>query len=209
MAWAEFEESFVHTDNHRILGHRLKPLCLYYQFWLEVTGNAVMIPGKAVTIVDLEIACRICKTEYGRAWDVIENGVGRFEKWVFGIRAMRTNFPGAMAAFDRYVQDYLSPPERNKKGKKSYADFPPALSVASVLMANNFEGGRREAIWMTPLGEAHWWAASFMRLKGAKLDLVTDHDREFIEGLRREKAEKERQAALTQGQGHESPKPEG
>lgn len=198
-SWAAFEESFIHTDRHRVLGHNLRPFSLYHQMILEAIGSPIMGGEKTVTLIDLEIACRICSSDYN-CYQKASRRVGFFGKIKWAIKALTSSLEEEIAAFDQYFSDYVALPESHggqgpSKNGKAYAEFPAPLSVAGCLMASNFEGGNRKAIWMTPLGEAHWYCATFLRLEGVDLKLITDHDREFIEGFKRQKAEKARKEA--------------
>jgi hypothetical protein len=205
-SWTSFEESFIHTDDHRVLGYRLRPFSLYHQFLLESIGSPI-ITGKAqITVIDLEIACRICASgynEYRRA----SARPGFWQKVAFAKKVLMTDLPKEIAKFDRYFADYVALPERHgsaapSKNGKVYQEFPSPLSIAGLLMVKGFEGGCREKIWMTPLGEAHWYCATFLRLEGVDLKLITDHDREFIEGLKRQREEKaKKEAAEASGSG--------
>ena len=190
MAWEAFEESFVHTEGHRVMGRKLKPFCLHYQFWLEVVDSPILIPGAKISVIDLEIASRICSCSYGKVARIARKRPGRIQKWWFAIRAIRTDVRRELEKLDAYLVDYSRPPERldepdlDKNGRPRH-DFPPTLAVATCLMALGFENGDEKKIWTAPLGKMHWYAASYLRLQGADLKLVTDHDREFMEGIRK------------------------
>jgi len=188
-AWTSFEESFIHTDDHKVLGYHLKPFSLYHQFILEAVASPVMGGKSKITIFDLEIACRICASDYN-TYQKVSKRPNFFQKMIWILRALWYSLPKELKKFDAYFEDYVSLPERYEgktasKDGKVYSDFPAPLSVAGCLMANGFEAGRRKEIWMTPLGEAHWYCATFLRMEGVDLKLITEHDREFIEGLRK------------------------
>ena len=99
-----------------------------------------------------------------------------------------------MAKLDRYILCCAKTPDTWDapiiRNGRVYHDFPPPLSVAAILMKNGFEGGNREKIWMTTGGEAHHWAVAFNRLEGKDTRLVTDHDREFMAGIKKQRVEK-------------------
>lgn len=198
-SWTAFEESFIHSDNHRVLGYRLRPFSLYHQMVLEAIGSPIMGGEKMVTLIDLEIACRVCASGFNE-YQKASRRPGFFGKARWAIKALVSSLDDEIAAFDRYFTDYVALPETHgsqasSKGGKAYSEFPAPLSVAGCLMASGFEGGSREKIWMTPLGEAHWYCATFLRLEGVDLKLITEHDREFIEGFKRQRAERARKEA--------------
>lgn len=193
-AWTAFEESFIHSDDHRVLGHRLRPFSLYHQMMLEAIGSPVVSGRSAISIVDLEVACRVCASGYNEYRKAAER-VGFFRKFLFAKKVLTTDMKSELLKFDRYFSDYVALPEKHgdtpvSKDGKVYQDFPAPLSVVGLLMSRGFEGGSREKIWMTPIGEAHWYCATFLRLDGEDLKLITEHDREFIEGLRRDREAK-------------------
>lgn len=196
--WASFEESFIHTNAHKVLGHRLRPFSLYHQLILEAISSPIMGGSGIVTLIDLEIACRICASDYNGYQDASRR-IGWFGKLRWGIKALTRSLEKEAAKFDAYFSDFVALPETHGQGGsqegKTYHEFPAPLSVAGCLMANGFESGRRKEIWMTPLGEAHWYCATFLRLDGADLNLITEHDREIMDGLRRRKKEKAQKEA--------------
>jgi hypothetical protein len=198
MSWQAFEESFINTDDHVVLGRRLKPFCLWYQFVLEAIDSPIFSPNAPLSLVDLEIAARICQSDY-QDFTQAQQKPGFMGKVKFGVKAMRTSIADEVSKFDRYILDYARLPETfeniDPPTERVHHDFPPALSIVSVLMRNGFEGGQRKATWMTGVGEAHWYATSFTRLEGHDPKLITDHDREFMEGLRAEREEKARREA--------------
>lgn len=193
MGWDNFEESFIHTDDHKVMGYRLLPFSLYHQFILEAIGSPVVSGDQPLTVIDLEIVCRICSSGYMQ-YKQAARKVGFFRKLAFAAKVATTDFHEEVKKFDRYFGDYVAMPEtfaqeHASKNGKVYQKFPAPLSIVALLMSKGFEGGNREKIWMTPLGEAHWFSAAFLRQEGAELKLITEHDREYIEGFKRMRAE--------------------
>ncbi len=196
--WTSFEEAFIHTDDHRVLGRKLRPFSLYHQLILEAIGSPVMSADRPVTLIDLEIASRVCASDYGGY-----RSAGRRSGWLGKLwwlaRALRADTQKEMLAMDRYFKDYTSVPDRWENGGevkgsgKAYSEFPAPLSVVGCLMANGFQAGDEKKVWMTPLGAAHWYCATFLRMDGADLKLMTEHDREFIEGFKREQEKQRRE----------------
>jgi hypothetical protein len=40
---------------------------------------------------------------------------------------------------------------------------------------------------MLPLGQVHWYMTAFLRMEGVETGMITPQDREFIEGIARER----------------------
>jgi len=190
--WRDFQEALVwYEEDHVLMKRQLRPFCLDYQFWLEAVDSPLLTGGE-ISLMDLEVASRICTSDYGQGKYVninIEKDLQRqpWRKLKWALSVIRTDVDAEMEAFHTYIQDYSSSPEtiydKQQKDGKVYHSFPPAMSVASILMEGNFEGGNREAIWTCPLGEAYWYSTAFLRNRGEDVKLLTEHDREFMEQL--------------------------
>lgn len=210
MAWSNFQESFLHTEGHRVLGYRLRPFSLYHQLVLDAIESPVIQGNVPISLIDLEIACRVCSTSFG-GYRRAGKRAGFFRKLGFAWRIATTSLGAELRKFDSYFGDYVALPERHGGGAppsqdgKLYQDFPSPLSIASLLIEHGLDGGDRAKVWETPLGEAHWWSTAFLRLAGGENDLITEHDKEFIEGLRKQR---EAEEAEKSEKGEETEKPE-
>jgi hypothetical protein len=193
MAWLSFQESLVTSDDHYLMGRKLRPFCLEYQFWLEAIKSPLLTGGD-LGVIDFELASLICSSGYRQSSAIQRRRLNFFQKILWGIKVLRTDLRKERAAWERYLIDHCSMPERwgdnsgeTEDGQK-YTDFPSVLGIVALLMKNNFEGGSRESIFMAPLGEVHWYAVAFYRNDGTDVGLITDHDREMMEGIRKMKA---------------------
>lgn len=177
------------------MGRKLRPFCLEYQFWLQVYRSPLVTGEQVISVADLEIASLICTSDYGQAKFIPDQHAKRhwWNKAGFFLKHCRRDLLGEVAAFVAYVQDWSTAPDSwvpeaamvKATTGNAGEPFPSVLSVAAVLMNGGFEGGRREAIWMCPVGEAHWWATALQRARGEEVNVKTPHDREFEEGLRK------------------------
>ena len=138
--------------------------------------------------MDLEIAALVCSADYKANKflpDKKRDYEGFVKKLSWGLKVAKTDMDRELALFDRYIRDYTSIPETTEDKKtetrdgKSYSSFPNVLSTAAWLIKNNFQGGSKRHVWMTPLGEAHWYAIAFWKLDGTDVGVKTDHDRDF------------------------------
>lgn len=187
MDWPSYEESFVGVE-HRVLGRRLRPFCAYYQFWLQVVQSP-LVCGQPATLGDLEIAVRICTSEYGEVERRIRplGWFGRLAWWWRFFRAFLTG-RDEFAAFVAYVQDWYALPKTRFQSEGAYEQFPSTLSLVCSLIKHTGWSPRRA--WMLPLGQLHWYLQGFLRMEGVETGLITPHDEEFIAGIMRERAAK-------------------
>ena len=188
--WTEFQEAFVNIE-HRVLGWRLRPFCLYYQFWLDALDSP-LTRGVPASLADLEVACRLCTSGYGEAERAMRP-VGRLGQAGWIARWLFSNTQREFARFDAYLRDYFSPPESRIKapetaGGKVYEQFPQTLSLAGAIIKHT--GWTPEVVWMLPIGQVHWYLAAFLRMDGVETGLITPQDREFIEGIAKERRAK-------------------
>ncbi|MFZ4695738.1 MAG: hypothetical protein ACOYMV_11485, partial [Verrucomicrobiia bacterium] len=176
---------------HRVLGWRLRPFCLYYQFWLDVLDSP-LTRGVPASLADLEVACRLCTSGYGEAERAMRP-VGKLGQAGWVARWCFSNTQREFGRFDAYLRDYFSPPESRIKAPetaagKVYEQFPQTLSLAGAIIKHT--GWTPEVVWMLPIGQVHWYLAAFLRMDGVETGLITPQDREFIEGIAKERRSK-------------------
>jgi hypothetical protein len=177
--WDDFHEAFAH-DRHVVLGRKLKPYCAYHLFWLKVIKSP-LVTGGVITISDLEAASRICSCRYGEAGESIEPRA--FEKLRFYWRAMRYRLDKEIEAFQRFADDFNSPPTPESEGGESTfkgEQLPHEIWIVSGLINMGFSP---QEAWMTPLGEAEWYLSVGNLHNGKPSNILTGHDREFRAGL--------------------------
>lgn len=175
-------------------GRRLRPFSLYYRHWLELANSPLVNEGH-VTIVDLEIASRICTSRYGRAHRALRRprGPGR---WIWMLRALRYNAGKEGAKFAAYVREHTRGPRRRddlisdltgQAHERSRTEkLPPTLQMVCELIWQT--KWAEDRVWMMTPGRALWLLAGFRRIEGMDdKGMLTEHDREFIEGIAAEK----------------------
>jgi len=180
--WDDFNEAFVHGD-HVILGRRLRPFCAYYHSWLKMIKSPLLTGGN-ITILDLEVATRICSSPYGQAPSCIK------PHWTDKFRILYLSLfhriPDLCDSFAAYIEDYNSPPLRqsntNTKSSSSSELVPYEIWLTTGLMTL-FHMPPRQA-WMLPIGEAEWYIAVSDIHREKSCGILPGHDREFIQGLR-------------------------
>lgn len=196
--WEDFKNAIIVSDDHYVMGRKLRPFCLDHQFWLEVIGSPLLTQEENVTLLDLELASLICCSGYMESRNIPYRKPSFFEQLRFGFRAIGKNrIFKELAAFNRYLRDFSSIPEIGSKSEgEKRSMFPPVASISAHLVKNHLYNGDEEAIWTMPLGKAHWYSVAFMRLEGEDVKILTEHDREFIEGLKRNKLKSELEEKL-------------
>lgn len=197
-----FFEAFAHVG-HEVMGRWLEPFSLRHRFWLEAMGSPLVTGGPA-TLVDLEMAARICAIPFSRldreVPRMLARGPGWRDKAGFLWRMWRRSAPEEYRRFQDYFIDHGCPPATHGGGTatkdgKTYAALPGLLSLVTALI----HGSRwdPDVVWSLPPGAAEWYLAGIYTHRGADMRVKTEHDEEFEEGLRREREK----AALAQGSG--------
>jgi hypothetical protein len=175
----------AYIDNgrrHRILGRRLRPLCLWHLLLLQ-TIDSPFITGGSISLLDLKTAIGICGLRY-RNSDIKRPWFPRFTT----ITRLKKN----VDLFIEYIGDYSSKPEYNvvpfdlkmPSGPPPAPLTPPPHIIATAY--NVAQGARvsiREA-WDMPIGEAYISEAMYFRIQGAQLDFLSDEERKFQEQLK-------------------------
>lgn len=193
VGWNQFRESFI-NDEHRVLGRRLKPYCLYYQFWLKSIDSPFLNPGRSVTVADLELAVRVCSSPYGEAPLKLPTRLGLRGHLLWWWRCWKYDFEEERERFQDYVDDLYDPPEVKSTGDKKVINkgasgevLPQELSLAaSLIEATRWS---EERVWTMPLGKAHWYAAAFAVLKDPEFKLVTQEDRDHMAMIKKLQAQ--------------------
>lgn len=185
-----FFESFAHTS-HRVMGRRLRKFTIYHRFWLEAMRSPLVMGG-AVSMVDLELASRVCCCGYGTVERMIEGGTGGWRSlrgWWFALRCLVLSPEREAAKWEEYLRDHVCGPhthmtERMTASGKVYEDFPGVMDqVSAVIRAT---GWTPEVVWNLGPGEAEWYMAGVYRLRGVDMKVKTEQDEEFEAGMRAE-----------------------
>jgi len=188
MTWFEFRESFA-TEDHVVFGRRLKPFCLYYQFWLSSIESPIL-SGEQVSITDLELAVRICSADYGKAPKSVPTKVSLFGHLVWWWRLLRYNPSTEFKKFQNYLEDQFAPPEVKSTGGDKTVNkggsqemLPSELSLACSVIKHT--GWCEDKVWTMPLGRAYWYSAGFNCLESPDFKLVTQEDKDHVAAIKR------------------------
>jgi hypothetical protein len=187
---ARFVEAFANTE-HRVLGVRLHPYCLWHQFNLEVAQSKVLL-GDPLTPFDLWLAVRICTTPWTPHHRV--PSLRAPSKLRFIWQTGRFRFLEEVAKFQAYLDDYVSAPKLWPNTHKQVAgvevtpdrDFDENLELALHLVK---EGTFTWAeVWTLPIGILNWCSVGFAKLNGTKIDIWTPEHEEMFQAhkIRRE-----------------------
>lgn len=196
MDWDSFGESFAH-DEHRVMGRKLRPFCLYYRLWMRIIGSPFVHADKPVGVADLELASRLCSCAFGEAEKSLRRRPGRIERWA---RALWMLWPGALEREAKkmiaYLRDTATGPDY-APGGESREEFPmEVLGVAALMMHGKFS---REDAWMLPFGEGVWMRAAFDLLQGGKPEVLTPEQKRILDHAMAEQERRESHKAEVNG----------
>jgi hypothetical protein len=179
-----FDERFVEafyprlpgSQCHRVFGRRLRPFCFWHKLQLELLDSP-LITGGPVSLFDLDVATRICRTRYRER--VTLPKVSTWNKWTWPLR-LRGNLAREAKKFEEYLGDYYSPP---KFWPKDGGEDNPQLdeSLHFVLMVVKATGWPQEYVWEMPIGEVQWITAGLQVLEGAECLIWTPLDEEAFQ----------------------------
>lgn len=189
-----FLENWINGE-HRVLGRRLHPFCLYDALALIHLESPFLDIENAGTVehADLRWAVDVCSAPPGAALelgfyhrsvvkDVLTGLAFRFHprQWsLFGPRpSMELRFKRECDAFVAYVDDFFRPPQTWNKGEASESGAPWPLAIATQLERNVSEG--RHAIWSMPLGQALWRSVMIGIQDGSDAQFLTDEEETFL-----------------------------
>jgi hypothetical protein len=208
-----FLEAFAHVS-HRVMGRSLQPFTLRHRFWLEAFESP-MVTGGTATLLDLEMAARVCAIPYSRLDREVPRMLTRGPGWIprlaFSLRMLRGRVAVQYAAWQDYLTDHGCPPACHGSGKvshggKRYEAMPGILGLVTALVRGS--GWPPDTVWSLCPGAAEWYLTGIFIHRGVDMKIKTSHDEEFEEGLRlerreaaRKKADGEAAAAATLAQG--------
>ena len=187
MNWFDFRESFANED-HKVFGRKLRPFCLYYQFWLSAIESP-LLTGEPLSVADLEIASRICSSPFGKAPDSFKKKMGLLAHARWWWKITKLDPLKELQNFQGYLADQFAPPEVKASGGTKTINkgavgesLPPELAMATSLI--RLTGWDEETIWMLPLGKCHWYTASANVLENPDFKLVTQEDRDHVSKIK-------------------------
>lgn len=187
----------------RLLGVRVRRLCLWHRLLLNTLESPFMCQGR-VTFRDLRIAVGVCRLGFGDSvvrkpwlvpaiiwvWALICNGLTRGKPGRDGMGSFQRMLSVQCGHFLKYTSDYLQAP--------LYAVIPPTVSPsASAAQIRGSTADELEHaatligwthwperyVWELPLGRANWYRVLAQRAAGADIDFTTLKERELQEQL--------------------------
>ena len=186
-----FGEAFGHME-HRVMGRALVVFTLRHRFWLEALGSP-LVTGGPVSLLDLELAARLCAIPYGdldRRWPrVLERGPRWWEKLGYLWRVWRRRAGKEYLDFQGYLMDHGCPPATFDEGCEGEGDesaLPGVLGLVTGLMRGT--GWEPATVWGLPPGEAEWYLAGVFLHRGVDVGIKKPRDESMEEMLLKRKA---------------------
>lgn len=184
MAETALLEDFIHGE-HRLLGKRLRPYCLWHRLLLEalehpiITG-APLEPGHLVTAVG------VLRTRFGHSdtrkpwigpWRAYRLATGGFEKEMEKLRAYLSDF------FRKPEYAFVAQPTP-KGGTTPQKITPPPETFRVAADVIGWSHWPEAYVWEMPIGAALWYQASALQQRGITLDFLDDQQRGWQEEAR-------------------------
>lgn len=188
----------------------LQRFTLRHRFWLEAFGSPLVTGGEA-TLVDLEMATRICAMPFPvletAVPRLLARGPGWLDKAGYAWRVLFRRLEREHAEFQAYLLDHGCPPATHGSGpvECGVPDGPPGMKRKAAAMDDSGLPGLLslvsglircgwsdpERVWALSPGQAEWYLAGGYMHRGVDVKLKSPHDEEFeahFAKLRDEKA---------------------
>lgn len=181
---ANFLESWVNSDDHQVLGHRLHPFCLYDILSLELVDSPFLrgAGGVSYTPLDLILAARICSHSFESNVRFLRTNGLRKRLYVWrDLRKCRGHFVRECQHFVDYIDDYWAPPEVFTSEDSGEIKSPWVLAYAAKLMTSTSMG--EAAIMTMPIGKVLWFSATMGELAGSDAEIVSEEEAEAMRKL--------------------------
>jgi hypothetical protein len=159
-------------------GKRVFPFCLKFRVRLLAIESPLVTSGRSITPADLMIAVKVCAEEPNLRvgfWDEVRLRVYHHKP---------ENFAGEVARFVEYCHLEAWPKYWESSKTSDSADgvgCPWPLMIVTNLVANGIDEARA---WEMPEAQAIWLSTAFALRGGAKVNLLTTEEEEFMETLR-------------------------
>jgi hypothetical protein len=171
---ARFLQSWFNSD-HRVLGRKLHPFCLYDALILAADGSPFVAEEEGpvpYSLSDLQVAVAVCSGDPHRFlggrfmsgwWERL-----RVRAWGWRIRRAMRRDPGYLdrqgEAFNAYLLDHNAGPRFWSDGEASEMRAPWLLANVTFLISKTSLD--REEAWTMPLGQALWYAGTLAEQMG-------------------------------------------
>lgn len=176
-------EALINSE-HRILGRKLRPFCLWHLALLQTLDSPYLAAGK-VEPFDLRTAVGVCSLHYGQSKVI--------RPLAFITSRSVTRFEQASNKFLAYIGDYLQRPEYtivepDRRGSGTPLGPPPEVLqiVDDVMFQRNIT--ERQA-WEMPIGLAYWYQAMTVK-RVYNTDFMTPEEKEYQRKLKEHLAKK-------------------
>ena len=173
-----FLRAFSDPSSRVFFGKRVFPFCLKFRVRLLAIESPLVTSGRSITPADLMIAVKVCAEEPNLRvgfWDEVRLRVYHHKP---------ENFAGEVARFVEYCHLEAWPKYWESSKTSDSADgvgCPWPLMIVTNLVANGIDEARA---WEMPEAQAIWLSTAFALRGGAKVNLLTTEEEEFMETLR-------------------------
>lgn len=176
-------ESWINRGRHVVLGRALRPFCLWHKFLLEFIDSPFVSGTQPPTLIDLELAVRVCRSRFDTPIESIFGRRGFAQKlWMLWL-AKRYDAQAEGEKFRQYIHDFHAHPRFWQPAQAPDAfdgPMPETFSIACQLIHGGGWGAGVEAwAWEMPIGRAYWYASGFVKLAGGDLKFVAESDDEL------------------------------
>jgi len=173
---ARFIRAFTAPGETTLLGHRMKPFCLKHRMALHAVESPFVTPGKAVSVLDLFIAVKICAEKSIRRLSLMD--VIRMSY----IKAKPDRLDGYIVAFHQYSNISNWPKFwENEKKQGGSTGIPWILSVACNLIS---KGWSEEDAWSLPESQAVWYHTAISINNGNDVAIMSEQDEDIMKNFK-------------------------
>ena len=173
---ARFIRAFTSPGETMLLGHRMKPFSLKHRMALHAVESPFVTPGKAVSLLDLFVAVKICAETSIRRLSLMD--VIRMSY----IKAKPSRIEGYIVAFHEYSNVLNWPKFWDREKQKGRASGVPwILTVASSLIS---KGWSEEDAWSLPESQAVWYHTALAINNGNDVSIMSEQDEDIMENFK-------------------------
>ena len=169
------------NNEHNVMGRKLLPFAFWHVANLERIESPLLVGGSQPTLVDLELASRICASSITSPMTEINPpAFSAPEKAAFFAGLLNFNLDEEIARFHTYHRDYVCLPRQfdSTTGGKRLRSCWEMLAIGRLMYYGHMS--RNEA-WMFPIGEALHLIPAFLEIAGFEINVMND---EYVESLK-------------------------